>query len=147
MTSDLLRATATELLDLFASKKVSPVELTDAVLRQIEAHNPTLNAFIYLDPDATRASARASEARWAKGAPEGLIDGIPLSIKDLTPTIGMPTRRGSRTTDPDAPQDVDAPVVAAARRHNAVLTGKTATPEFGWKGVTDSPLTGITRNP
>jgi len=147
MSDSLISKTATELLDLYANKKISPVELTDAVLVQIETHNPTLNAFIHLDPDATRASARASEARWAKGAPEGLIDGIPLSIKDLTPTIGMPTRRGSRTTDPDAPQDVDAPVVAAARRHNAVLTGKTATPEFGWKGVTDSPLTGITRNP
>ncbi|MBO6784720.1 MAG: amidase [Alphaproteobacteria bacterium] len=147
MTSDLLRATATELLGLYAAGTTSPVEVSDAVLDQIERHNPTLNAFIHLDPDTTRKLAQESEARWAKGEPDGLIDGIPLSIKDLTPTIGWPTRRGSRTTDPNAPRDIDAPVVAAARRHNAVLTGKTATPEFGWKGVTDSPLTGITRNP
>jgi aspartyl-tRNA(Asn)/glutamyl-tRNA(Gln) amidotransferase subunit A len=147
MTTDLLRASAEELLALYSSKKASPVEVADAVLEQIDRHNPTLNAFIHLDPDTTRHLARASEARWMKGMPSGLIDGIPASIKDLTPTIGWPTRRGSKTSDPDAPQDVDAPVVAALRRHNAVLTGKTATPEFGWKGVTDSPLTGITRNP
>jgi aspartyl-tRNA(Asn)/glutamyl-tRNA(Gln) amidotransferase subunit A len=147
MSTELLKATAVELLDLYARKDASPVEVADAVLGQIERHNDTLNAFIHLDPDTTRELARASEARWAKGAPEGLIDGIPVSIKDLTPTIGWPTMRGSRTSDPDAPQDIDAPAVAALRRNNAVLTGKTATPEFGWKGVTDSPLTGITRNP
>jgi aspartyl-tRNA(Asn)/glutamyl-tRNA(Gln) amidotransferase subunit A len=147
MTNDLIRATAGELLDLYASKQASPVEVADAVLDQIERHNGTLNAFIHLDPDTTRDLAKASEARWAKGKPEGLIDGIPVSIKDLTPTAGWPTMRGSRTSNPDALQDLDAPVVGALRRHNAVLTGKTATPEFGWKGVTDSPLTGVTRNP
>ena len=147
MTTDLVHATAIELLELYRTKQASPVEAARAVLDQIDRHNDTLNCFCHLDSDATLALAQASEARWAKGEPAGLIDGVPVSIKDLTPTIGWPTMRGSRTSDPDAPQDIDAPVVASLRRHNAVLTGKTTTSEFGWKGVTDSPLTGITRNP
>src|SRR3546814_362642 len=92
-------------------------------------------------------SSDLSEARWAKGAPQGLVDGVPTSIKDLSPTRGWSTLRGSRTVDPTGPWDVDAPFVARLREHGAVLLGKTTTPEFGWKGVTDSPLTGITRNP
>ena len=77
----------------------------------------------------------------------GQLDGVPVSIKDLLLTRGWPTLRGSRTVDPKGPWNDDAPVVARLREHGAVLLGKTTTPEFGWKGVTDGPLTGITRNP
>ena len=72
---------------------------------------------------------------------------MPVAIKDIFLTRGWPTLRGSPTVDPAGPWEDDAPAVAALRRHGAVLPGKTTTPEFGWKGVTDSPLTGITRNP
>jgi aspartyl-tRNA(Asn)/glutamyl-tRNA(Gln) amidotransferase subunit A len=72
---------------------------------------------------------------------------VPVSIKDLLLTKGWPTLRGSRTVDPAGPWIDDAPAVARLRESGAVLLGKTTTPEFGWKGVTDSPLTGITRNP
>ncbi len=78
--------------------------------------------------------------------PSGLIDGLPATVKDLVVVKGWPTRRGSRTTDP-TPSEEDAPPVARMRAQGAVFLGKTTTPEFGWKGVTDSPLTGVTRNP
>ena len=72
---------------------------------------------------------------------------MPVSIKDIILTKGWPTLRGSKTVDPKGPWNDDAPATARLREHGAVLLGKTTTPEFGWKGVTDSPLTGITRNP
>ena len=72
---------------------------------------------------------------------------MPTSIKDLILTKGWPTLRGSRTVDPDQAWDVDVPVTARLREAGAVLVGKTTTPEFGCKGETNSPLTGITRNP
>ena len=81
-----------------------------------------------------------------KGKPKGLLDGVPIPIKDTNAAIGWPYRIGSRTTS-EAPVDYDSPAVARLREHGAVFFGKTTTPEFGWKGVTDSPLTGITRNP
>ncbi|MEO6271151.1 MAG: amidase, partial [Lautropia sp.] len=128
-------------------KQLSPVEVTRAVLRRIEKLNPVLNAFCFLDSASSLRDAKQSEKRWAKGAPQGLLDGVPVSIKDLLLTRGWPTLRGSKTIDPKGPWNDDAPVVARLRAHGAVLLGKTTTPEFGWKGVTDGPLTGITRNP
>ena len=93
------------------------------------------------------AAARDSEARWMKGAPQGWLDGVPASIKDLILARGWPTLRGSKTVGREGPWLDDAPAAARLRENGAVLLGKTCTPEFGWKGVTDSPLTGITRNP
>ena len=72
---------------------------------------------------------------------------MPVSIKDLILTRGWPTLRGSKTVDPEGPWNDDAPATARLREHGAVLLGKTNTPEFGWKGITDSALAGITRNP
>ncbi|HCP01711.1 MAG: amidase [Alphaproteobacteria bacterium] len=147
MPENLAALTASQLRDVYASGEASPVDATRAVLDQIEAHNPILNCFCLVDADAALGSARDAETRWTKGEPLSAIDGVPVSIKDLTPTKGWPTLRGSRTSDPDAPRDEDAPAAARLREAGAVLTGKTTTPEFGWKGVTDNPLTGITRNP
>ena len=93
------------------------------------------------------AAARQSEARWQQGRPLSPIDGVPTSVKDLVLARGWPTLRGSKTVDPAGPWDQDAPSVARLREAGAVLVGRTTTPEFGWKGVTDSALTGITRNP
>ena len=144
--SDLWSLTASALLDGYRRKTLSPVEVTRAVLERIEALNPRLNAF-NLVSDKALDEAKASEARWAAGQPRGLLDGVPVSIKDLILTKGWPTLRGSKTVDPKGPWNEDAPAVARLREHGAVLLGKTTTPEFGWKGVTDSALTGITRNP
>jgi aspartyl-tRNA(Asn)/glutamyl-tRNA(Gln) amidotransferase subunit A len=145
--SELADLTAVELLAAYRDGSVSPVEATRAVLDRIAALDPAVNAFCLVDAESALSAATASEARWRRGEPVGALDGVPTSVKDLLLTRGWPTRRGSHTTDPDAPTDADAPAVARVREQGAVLVGKTTTPEYGWKGVTDSPLTGITRNP
>ena len=145
--SDLADASATELLALFRSGAASPVESTRAVLARIERLNPVLNAFCRIFDEAALQAAAQSEARWRAGTPCGPLDGVPVSIKDLILVRGAPTLRGSRTVDPAQAWDVDAPATARLREAGAVLIGKTATPEFGCKGETNSPLTGITRNP
>lgn len=147
MKTDLCALTATELLEGYRKKQFSPVEATRAVLERIERLNPVLNAFVLVARKEAMAAAKASEARWRVGHPMGQLDGVPVSIKDLLLTRGWPTLRGSKTVDPRGPWNDDAPCVARLREHGVVLLGKTATPEFGWKGVTDGPLSGITRNP
>jgi aspartyl-tRNA(Asn)/glutamyl-tRNA(Gln) amidotransferase subunit A len=147
MPDDITRLSATDLLALYQRRELSPVEATRAVLERIDAVNSRTNAYCLVRADEALAAAEASQRRWRAGEPAGLLDGVPVSIKDLLLTDGWPTRRGSLTIDPAGPWTVDAPVVARLREHGAVLVGKTTTPEFGWKGVTDSPLTGVTRNP
>jgi aspartyl-tRNA(Asn)/glutamyl-tRNA(Gln) amidotransferase subunit A len=144
---NLADCTATELLDLYRSGAASPVEAAQAVLARIDAVDRVLNAFCVVDAESALSTARASEARWRSQAPQDLLDGVPVSIKDLILTRGWPTLRGSRTIDPRQPWNVDAPVTARLREAGAVLIGKTNTPEFGIKGTTDNTLTGITRNP
>lgn len=145
--TDLADCTAIELLRLYRGGQASPVEAARAVLARIDRLNPQLNAFCLVAHEQALAAAQASEARWQRGAPCGALDGVPVSIKDLILTQGWPTLRGSRTIDPQQAWDVDAPVTARLREAGAVLLGKTTTPEFGCKGETNSPLTGITRNP
>ena len=143
---DIAFLPAAELLARYRRKALSPVEVIDAVLDRIERHNAAVNAWCFLDAEGARRSARESEARWMAGAPKGLLDGIPAGIKDNLLVAGMPTRFGSRLTA-DAPAAQDAPAVARLREQGAIVIGKTTMPEFGWKAVTDSPLTGVTRNP
>jgi aspartyl-tRNA(Asn)/glutamyl-tRNA(Gln) amidotransferase subunit A len=151
MTTSLTECTAEQLLQLYRSGQASPVEATRAVLKRIEELNPQLNAFCLVDEAAALASAQQSEARWQahrqQGTPVGELDGVPTSIKDLILTKGWPTLRGSRGINPQQAWDVDAPATARLREAGAVLLGKTTTPEYGCKGETNSPLTGITRNP
>jgi aspartyl-tRNA(Asn)/glutamyl-tRNA(Gln) amidotransferase subunit A len=138
---------ATELVAAYRARELSPVEVAEATLDRIAERDGELNAFCLVDADAARADARASEARWGRGEPAGPLDGVPVAVKDLLVTKGWPTLRGSTAIDPAGPWEDDAPVVAALRRSGAVLPGKTTTPELGWKGVTDSALAGVTRNP
>ena len=145
--TDLHWNSAAKLVKGFAKRKFSPVEVANACLAQIERHEKSLNAMVQLRPEEALAAARASEKRWHKGEPQGPVDGVPTLIKDLLLVRGWPTLRGSRTVDKTLAWDQDAPSVARLRECGAVFLGSTTTPEFGWKGVTDSPLTGITRNP
>ncbi len=147
MSDDPALLPATTLLERYGDGSLSPVEATKACLSKIDAHNETLNAFNLIDRKAALAAAGESEKRWQLGAPRGRLDGVPVSIKDIVLAAGWPTLRGSRAIDPDQEWNEDSPAVARLREHGAVLLGRTTTPEFGWKGVTDSPLTGITRNP
>jgi len=138
---------ATELLAGYRSGELSPVRVTRDVLDRIERLNPAVNAYCLVDPDAAVASAAASERRWRRGEPQGPLDGVPISIKDILLTTGWPTLRGSRTVDESGPWLVDGPPVARVREAGAVFLGKTTTPELAWKGVTDSPRFGVTGNP
>jgi len=145
--TDLALASCERLLELYRARKASPVEVLAAVVRRIEGQNRALNAFAHLDLEQAQEAARESERRWAAGRPQGLLDGLPVSVKDLGLVRGMPTLRGSLSIDRKGPWLEDAPSVARAREHGAVLIGKTAVPEFGCKGTTDSRLNGVTRNP
>jgi len=144
--TDLALASATDLVRLYRNGDASPVEATQAAIDRYERFEEAVNAFIVFDADAALRSAKESEARWKNGEPAGLVDGVPTTIKDLIMMRGYPTRRGSLTT-PEVSDTEDAPSVARLREHGAVFLGKTTTPEFGWKPLTDSPVTGITRNP
>lgn len=148
MTDSPLYSLSCEQLEAaYSAKRLSPVEVTEAVLKRIEECNDAVNAFVVLDPGEAILSAKASEARWARDEPLGPIDGVPTTLKDTMLAKGWPTLRGSKTTDSEGDWDIDAPPVARLREAGAVFLGKTTTPESGWKGVTDSTLSGVTRNP
>src|SRR5215813_5619197 len=138
---------ATALVQHYRAKTLSPVEVAKAVLARMRQLQPSLNAFLLIDEEAALKAAHAAEVRWMKGAPLGLVDGVPTSVKDVMIARGWPTLRGSKSVPRDPPWDEDAPMVARLREAGAVLLGKTTTPEFGWKAIGDSPLTGISRNP
>jgi aspartyl-tRNA(Asn)/glutamyl-tRNA(Gln) amidotransferase subunit A len=150
-SQDLADCTATELLALFKSGAASPVEAQVAVMRRIEAFNPVLKAFCHIAGEESARSAIKSEAVWSahrkNGSPVRSLEGVSTSIKDIILTQGMPTLRGSYTIDANQVWDVDAPATARLKEAGAVILGKTTTPEFGCKGETNSPRTGITRNP
>jgi aspartyl-tRNA(Asn)/glutamyl-tRNA(Gln) amidotransferase subunit A len=132
----------------FGSGTLSPVDVLKQQLLLIEKTKETLNAFVFLpDPEVLHEQAECSEARWRKSAPLGPFDGVPVTIKDMIWVAGWPTRAGSKTTDPNRTAEQDAPCVARLREQGALILGKTATSEFGWKAVCDSPYSGVTRNP
>ncbi|QMS86422.1 amidase (plasmid) [Nostoc edaphicum CCNP1411] len=145
--SEIADLSTSQLLSLYGDRQLSPVAVTKAALERINTYNNSVNAFAIVDEKTALAEAQASEVRWLNGNPLGLVDGIPFTAKDLLLTKGLPTRRGSKAIIVNQPWEEDAPAVARLREQGAVLLGKTTTSEFGWKGVTESQLTGITRNP
>ena len=145
--TDLALCSANELTTLFRTHKASPVEALQAVEKRIDLLNPKLNAICFRASETALQQAKASEHRWLKGTEFSNLDGVPVSIKDLILTEGMPTLRGSFTVDVNQAWNVDAPVTARLKEAGAVVLGKTSTPELGCKAETNSPLTGITRNP
>jgi aspartyl-tRNA(Asn)/glutamyl-tRNA(Gln) amidotransferase subunit A len=138
---------ATELVEGYRNKTLSPVDATEAALDAIDSYDGRVNAFVLVDPDGALAAAKQSEARWQAGEPLGPGDGVPTSIKDALWTRGWPTVRGSHLIDAAGPWEEDAPSVERLRETGAVILGKTTTPEYSWKGVTDSPRYGATGNP
>lgn len=143
---DLLYTPAVELAGRIRRKELSPVELVDAVLARIEATQPTINAFITDTAETARTEAKAAEQAVMADRPLGPLHGIPFSVKDLTPTAGVRTTMGSAIFADQVPAE-DAVPVARARAAGAILVGKTTTPEFGHKALTDGPLFGRTVNP
>ncbi|GLW45388.1 amidase [Streptomyces sp. NBRC 14336] len=145
--TDLTGLTAVQLLDGYRTGAFSPVDVTRAALERAELIQPEVNAFVRITAEQALQRARESAERWRRGEPAGLLDGVPVTVKDILLMRGAPTLKGSKTIATKGPWEEDAPSVARLREHGAVFLGKTTTPEFGWKGVTDSPLTGITRHP
>lgn len=143
---DLCNMTALALAAGIRQKKISPVEVIDAIYARIHHINPKLNAYCTLTEESARLAAKQAEVAVMRGEQLGPLHGVPVSIKDLLNTAGVRTMYGSKIRELYVPEE-DAPSVARLKAAGAIVLGKTTSPEFGWKGVTDSPLTGITRNP
>jgi aspartyl-tRNA(Asn)/glutamyl-tRNA(Gln) amidotransferase subunit A len=138
---------AVELVEGYRTGALSPVEATQVALDAIGRLDGQVNAFVFVDAEGALAAAKESEARWLSGEPLGPGDGVPTSIKDALWTKGWPTLRGSTLIDESQEWSEDAPCVARLRETGAVFLGKTTTPEYSWKGVTDSHKYGVTGNP
>ena len=137
---------AVELVEMIRTKKLSPVEYMTALLTRIEALNLRVNAFAHLAADAAMDAAKHAEDALMKDQRIGRLHGIPVTIKDLAITKDMPTQMGSNIFAGNQPKE-DTPIVPRLRDEGAIILGKTTTSEFGWTGVSHSPLTGITHNP
>lgn len=135
------------LLQGFASLQFTPVDLLQALLERIEQHEPGLNALCERQDAAALLAARASAARWAAGQPMGRLDGIAVLVKDNHDIQGWQTRNGSRALANRPAQERDCALVARLREAGAIFIGKTTLPELATTPLTDSPLTGVTRNP
>ena len=146
MTQDLTQASAAGLAKLYAKGRASPVETMKAVLARAEKMGPRINALCRIDTAQSLAAARASEKRWRKGKPLSPLDGVPVSIKELVRVKGWPHSMGSKLSD-KTPADADAPAVARLREAGAIVFAQSTSSEYGHKGVTDSPLHGVSRNP
>lgn len=144
--SDLGFLPATDLKALYARRELSPVEVARAVLDKIAARDPAWNAMTMMTPELALQAAERSERAYAGQGPVRLLEGIPMTLKDMHPTAGLRTSQGSWATADWVP-DTDTPVISRLYEAGGVTVGKTTVPEFGWKGVSQSPLTGITHNP
>ncbi len=142
----LTRRSARELATLIRARKASPVEVLDAHLAVIERLNPQLNAFVTLVPEQARAAAQAAEAAAARGEALGPLHGLPVAIKDVTPTAGIRTTYASPLYRDYVPAD-DAESVRRLKQAGAIVLGKTNTPEFAAGANTVNALFGATRNP
>lgn len=144
--TDPLTLDVSSLLSAYRARSLSPRDVMRATLDAAERVNPALHAFRLVDGEGALEAARGSEERWRRGEPIGALDGVPFTVKDNMVWAGRPTRRGSQTTD-DSPAAESAPAVDRLQEAGAIPFAKTTLPEFGWKGLGDSPLDGAARNP
>lgn len=145
-TDDPTLAPAVELLRRYRARKTSPLEVMQATLARIDAVNPRVNAIVTLARDAALQQARRATAALRRGAALPPLHGLPVGIKDVTPTRGLRTTYGS-TLFADHVPDEDALVVRRLRAAGAVVVGKTNTPEFAFGPNTVNRVFGATRNP
>jgi aspartyl-tRNA(Asn)/glutamyl-tRNA(Gln) amidotransferase subunit A len=145
--SNPTHASVREILSAFERREMSPVAIVENVVTRVQELNAKVNAFSLFDGDSAVEAARISETAWAKGVPRGPLEGIPVTIKDVSIVSGWGTTSGSLTRDGGRLGTEDSPPVARLREAGAILLGMTTTPEFGWKAVTDNRVQGITRNP
>ena len=143
--TDLADLSAAELLSAYRGRSLSPVEVTEAVIARIAAWEPKLDALWAYDPDAARAQAKASEARWLRG--EALaLDGVPGTIKENIRTKGVAVPLGTAANDL-APSADDAPPAARLREAGCVILGKTTMPDYGMLSSGLSSFHRLARNP
>ncbi len=143
--TELWQLPASDLRGKIATKEISPVDLTKAVLARANKLQPVLNCFITLVPELALNAAQAAEDGVVNGKPLGLLHGIPFAAKDLVNTAGVRTTFAALAHEDNVPKE-DAVAAARVRAAGAILFGKTTTPEFGHKALTDAPLFGRTRN-
>ncbi|MCK9508744.1 MAG: amidase family protein [Pigmentiphaga sp.] len=134
------------LTDAYLEGRTTPVEVVDTLLSAARTCQSGLNAFAQLALPGSRAAAEAATRRFANGKPLGPLDGVPISVKDLVPVQGVPTRRGSHIT-PNTPAEQDAPAVARLRQAGAIVFGVTTTSELGCSMQASNPLNGTTLHP
>lgn len=145
-TDSSWRLSAAELHAAYKAGRLSPLDVTSAVLDRIAQVNPRLNAFVLVDAEGAKRAAEASSARYSKGQPLGPLDGVPVSIKDSLKVGGLPATWGSRLLQDHRPAEDELPV-ARLRTAGAVILGKTNVPEFTVQGYTWNLLFGDTGNP
>src|SRR5919202_3163262 len=146
LASDVAYTPATVLADRIRKRELSPVEIVDAVLERAEGLQPTIHAFMTLDPDGARQAARAAETAISRGETLGPLHGLPVSVKDLEQTAGLRTTSGSKFFEDNVPT-VDGAVAGRLRAAGAVIFGKTNTPHMGHKDMSDNLLMPASRNP
>lgn len=139
--------TATTMLSGFASRELSPVDVMRSVLDRAAQWNPAINALIFQDDQAALAQAERSEARWAKGIPKGLLDGVPVTVKDSIAEASRPMLRGMSANAGAGPVGYDAPPAARLKDAGAIIWAKTTMPDFGLSPYGVSSAYGVTRNP
>jgi aspartyl-tRNA(Asn)/glutamyl-tRNA(Gln) amidotransferase subunit A len=137
---------AAELLAAYKTRKLSPVEAVDAIIARIEAWEPRIKALYAPNFEAARKEAKASEARWQAGRPQGALDGVPITIKENIATKGVPVPLGTAATEL-VPATADAPAAARVREAGAVILAKTTMPDFGMLSSGRSSFHPLTRNP
>jgi aspartyl-tRNA(Asn)/glutamyl-tRNA(Gln) amidotransferase subunit A len=146
MSTPLHDLTATELIAAYRERALSPVEVMRTVLDHVACWEPQLCALYLLRPDDALAQARASEARWARGEPQGPLDGVPVTLKDNIATAGDPTPLGTAAVTL-VPATADAPPAARVREAGAVLFAKTTMPDYGMLSSGLSSFHKLARNP
>ncbi len=145
-TNDLGFMTARDLVAAVKKKTLSPVEIIESILKRIEQVNPKVNAYCTVAGEMAREEAKKAEAKVVRSEALGPLHGVPVSIKDLTPTAGIRTTSGSKIFEFFVPQE-DALVVQRLKAAGAIVIGKTNTPEFGAGANTYNAVFGATRNP
>ena len=147
MKQELWKYSILDILEGYKEKKFSPLELAKEIIKKINQDNTKLNAYVFFDEKIILEQASISTINYEKKSIRGILEGVPISIKDLIVTKNMPTCRGTLTSSLPIQSEYDAPVVKKLKQQGAIILGKTASPEFGHKGTTQSLKYGNTNNP
>ena len=145
--TELVQLSVAELTGAYAKRRLSPVEVMNATLAHAEAVNGAINALVSFHAEEALAEARDCEARWRRGAPKGLLDGVPVTIKDSVARRGWPYSHGLKANADLAPSTYDSPPVLALMESGAPIFAKTTMPDCGLMASGLSSLYGVTRNP